>query len=465
MNRRPIADANRAYLVAIDEGFPVAERWSAVAIGLAIDEEREQPAAVPMNGWTDRVGVTVTTAGDGSFALVGRPWIACPPLRAASYTITATIEADGYLPAEVSIVVPTAQRTLIAPAPTLGGTTIALNSVAGLSPGQLLAIGPPNGEERARVHHLGPGPQQVTLTGGLGRPHAIGDHVVADSWTPVTLGAVHLRRPPVVVRGRTVRRDPITNAITAVPVASITLTDFWTTLSAVRASLPGSMSDPNPLTRAFVVALSPGLVSPRDVGPAQVSRQDLVPVVADERFLTAAAAPGTQTIGVTDRQALAAGTVVQLDPDDREKAESVTVTVVSGLGPINQRGELTLALPLSTPHRERARIRRVLPQPPAPAVAFRRDARPGDRTLFVADVTTLPDDIDVRISGGVPAAERQHVDRFEATSDANGYFALPPVHRVAALQLHATAPLLTPVDITFHPQYGPLENWLDIVFA
>ena len=54
---------------------------------------------------------------------------------------------------------------------------------------------------------------------------------------------------------------------------------------------------------------------------------------------------------------------------------------------------------------------------------------------------------------------------FEATSDANGYFALPPVHRVAALQLHATAPLLTPVDITFHPQYGPLENWLDIVFA
>ena len=97
-----------------------------------------------------------------------------------------TIEAEGCLRAEVAVVVPTAQRTLIAPAPTLGGTVIALNSVAGLSPGQLLAIGPPNGEERARVHHLGPGPQQVTLTGGLGRPHGIGDHVVADDWTPVT---------------------------------------------------------------------------------------------------------------------------------------------------------------------------------------------------------------------------------------------------------------------------------------
>ncbi len=103
-----------------------------------------------------------------------------------------------------------------------------------------------------------------------------------------------------------------------------------------------------------------------------------------------------------------------------------------------RRARLTLALPLCAPHRERASIRRVLPQPPAPAVAFRRDARPGDRTLFVADVTTLSDDIDVRISGGLPAAERQHVDRIEATSDVDGYFALPPVHRVAALQLHAT---------------------------
>ena len=88
------------------------------------------------------------------------------------------------------------------------------------------------------------------------------------------------------------------------------------------------------------------------------------------------------------------------------------MTAVSGLGPLNQKGELTLALPLSAPHRERASIRRVVPQPPAPAVAFRRDARPGDRSLFVADLTTLPDDIDVRISGGLPAAERQHVDSY-----------------------------------------------------
>ena len=76
MSRRSIADGSRAYVVAIDEGFPVAERWSALAVGLAIDEEREQPAAVPMKGWTDRVGVTVTAR-----AMAPSRWSRAPGLR------------------------------------------------------------------------------------------------------------------------------------------------------------------------------------------------------------------------------------------------------------------------------------------------------------------------------------------------------------------------------------------------
>ena len=59
--------------------------------------------------------------------------------------------------------------------------------------------------------------QQVTLDGGLGLPHGIGDPVVADAWQPVDLGAVPVRRRPVVIRGRAVRRDTVTNVVTAVP--------------------------------------------------------------------------------------------------------------------------------------------------------------------------------------------------------------------------------------------------------
>jgi hypothetical protein len=108
---------------------------------------------------------------------------------------------------------------------------------------------------------------------------------------------------------------------------------------------------------------------------------------------------------------------------------------------------------------------RVLPQPPAPAVPLRRDVEPGDRSVFVSNLATLPDDIDVRFTGGVAPTERQHLRRYETQSNANGYFALPPVHRVAALRLHVTAAPLTPVDLTIHPEYGQGENWLDVLFA
>jgi hypothetical protein len=465
VSRRTLVSGTRAYTVAIEDPPPVAERWSALAVGQMMDEETERAPAVPVVGRTDRAGVTVAARGDGTFALVARPWLACPPLLAPSYTLTATIEAEGYLPVDLSVVVPSQQRTLVAPGPAVGNPIIALNTVAGLLPGQLLAIGPPSTEERARIHHPGPGPQQVTLTGGLALPHAIGDHVVADAWTPVALGVVGLRREPVVVRGRTMRRDAATNTVTPVPLATVTLTDFWTTLSAVRSALPGSMTDPSPATRAFLASVSPGLVTDRGVGAGQVNRQDLVAVVADERFLVDAAGAGATTIRVTSRQALAAGTELRLEPDDPEIGESIRVAAVSGLGPPDQPGDVTLALPLRSSHHAGRRLRRVLPQPPGPLVALRRDARRLDRTLFFADATSLPDDVDVRLTGGTPSAERQHARRLEVTSDANGYFTLPPVHRVAALQFHVTAPLLTPVDVTYHPQYGQPENWLDIVFA
>jgi hypothetical protein len=452
-------------VVAVDEGPPVAERWSALAMGQVIDEETGRPAAVPLIGRADHLGVTVTAAGDGNFCLVARPWLACPPLRAASYSFTATLEATGYLPVDVAVVVPSRQRSLIAPAPALGGDVITLDNVAALRPGQLLAIGPANSEERARIRHLGPGPQQVTLTGRLGLPHALGDHVVADDWTPVTLGTVGMRRPPVVVRGRAVRRDAATNTVTPVPLATVRLVDFWTTLAALRAALPGAMTDPNPATRAFLLSISPGLVATRDAASSQVSRQNLLPTAGSERFLVASVAAGASAIRVSDRQALASGAVLRLDADDGDIAESITVTGVRGLGAPNQEGELTLALPLRASHRSGARLHLVVPQPAAAGVAFRRDVRALDRALFVADATTLPDDIDVRLTGGATAAERQHAHHIEAITDAAGFFALPPVHRVAALKLRATAPPLSPIEITYHPEYGPLENWVEVVFA
>ncbi len=199
--------------------------------------------------------------------------------------------------------------------------------------------------------------------------------------------------------------------------------------------------------------------------PGKSSRQDLAPVAGDIRFLVRAVPAGATTLRVSDRQAIAPGTVLRIEGDDPERREAVTVVSVTGFGPPDQAGDVVVELPFRMPHREGTRIERVLPQPPAPTVPLRREARPADRLIFVSSLAGLPDNIDVRLTGGPSAVERQHLERYETKSDANGYFALPPVHRVAALRLRFTAPPLAPVDHTVHPEYGPLENWLDVVFA
>ena len=67
MTRRTVVADSRTLLVAVDDAPPVAERWSALATGLAVDEETGQAAATRMSGGSPQLGVTVTAPGDGSF--------------------------------------------------------------------------------------------------------------------------------------------------------------------------------------------------------------------------------------------------------------------------------------------------------------------------------------------------------------------------------------------------------------
>jgi len=460
--RQAVLVDSRPLLVNFDDPPPVEERWWALATGRLIDEETGEPANAPTLGRTSRQEVSVTARGDGTFALVARPWLAFPPLLSPIYGVSVTIEVAGYLPVDLTISVPSQQRQIIAPAPA-GSSVLALNDVTNLAAGQLLALGPAAFEERARIRHLGPGVQELTLEVGVHLPHGVGAPVVA--WVPVDLGDVALRRAPVVIRGRAVRRDSA-NQVIAVPDATISLTDFWASLAAVRAQLPGAMTDPNPAARAFVLSVSPGLVVGRDVGPGQVAEQTLTPVANDDRLLIRAVAAGDTALRVSSRQLIAAGSTLRLDPDQPDIAETVLVTDVVGFGPPGDPGDVTVALPLRARHAGGARIARLVPQPPGAAVVLRRDARASDEVVFVADLATLPDGADVRLTGGVPVAEYQRIRRIQAQSHPDGYFSLPPLHRVAALQLHVTAPSMAPVEINVqvNPNYAQREQWLDAVF-
>jgi len=289
---------------------------------------------------------------------------------------------------------------------------------------------------------------------------------VADAWTPVDLGAIPLRRETTVLRGRAARHDPVTNTVTPVPGATIAVADFWLTLADVHAQLPGRMTDPNPLTRMFVASIAPGVTRARAVGPGQVTERTLQgPAVPDDRLLAAAATARTTALRISDRSGLAPTSVVLVDPDRADVAEIVTIAAVTGWAPPDGPGDLQLALPLRESHPAGSRVIPLTVGAALPPAHLRRDLRSGDRVVFVNDLTNLPDGATVEITDFAPLKEFQRLRLFQASSDADGYFALPPIHRVAMLAIVATAPMLAPVPFTVRPDYTAPEHLVDVVFA
>jgi hypothetical protein len=84
----------------------------------------------------------------------------------------------------------------------------------------------------------------------------------------------------------------------------------------------------------------------------------------------------------------------------------------------------------------------------------------GDTCVFPADVTGLAASQQVQITGGPGPDEYHTAFTFTALSDADGYYRLAPVSRVAQLEVKAAQGLLV-CDQTFQPDYTLHENVLD----
>lgn len=475
MSRRVVSVEQGVFTVSFDDPPPSAERWRALAVGQARDELTGVPTLARVSGATDRRGVGVIGGLDGAFCFRARPWLVFPPLLAPGYSVAAYVEADGYLGSRIDLAVPSQQRQIIAPAPAAGTGSLHLNNVTQLSAGQLLVIGPPATVEHARIRHMGPAPQEVTLEGTFQHAHAIGDPVVADAWPPIDIGAVDLRRRPLVIRGRAIRRDAAANTVTPVAGAIFTLLDFWWSLADLRAQLPGAMTDPNPATRAFLLSVSPGIVAGRPLGSPVVD-QPLTAAAGDDRLLLEAVPassdralvidpPAEHRFLISSRLAIAAGDLLRVDADRLDTSETVTVSSVTGFGTPDQPGSIATTLPFRVFHRATAVIVRETPLAAGAPAVLRRDVQAGDRSVFVSDLSVFPSSGDVRLSGGTVPDELQRSRRFETTSDADGYFELPAVHRIAAIHLRATAAALTPVEFMLHPEYGQHEQWIEVLFA
>ena len=466
MTRRTVLANGKLLDVAFCENAPRAERLSALATGLARDELTESPIEAALRVDVREPRIAVNYGADGAFSLVARPWLRLPPLLAASYDVHLHIGAGGYAPLDLTVTVPSRQRSVAAPAPAAGDVVVTLNDASAMAAGQRVLLGPSSlPAERRDLLHTGPGAQEITLDGGLVNPRSVGDPVVADAWKPVDLGVVDLRREPLLIHGRAVRRNALTNVVTPVANADLVLTDFWWTLAAFRAQQPGLMTQANPALRAFALSVTPGLYASRAKGVGQIATLGFTTSAIDDRLLADAAVEGSAVLRVSRRHGLAKNDVVRVDADAPDRAEILHVADLTGFGTDERPGDVALDAPTRRAHSAGVRVQRIVPLPPGVARTFRREAAPGDACVFVDSVAGLAAPSDARVAGGPAPDEYQRVAPLSARSDADGYFSFPLVQRIAALALNATAPPLTALDLTFQPDYSRRENWIDLVFA
>lgn len=275
------------------------------------------------------------------------------------------------------------------------------------------------------------------------------------SFTPPPLVTLALHREPVVISGRTVR---VSAGITQpVAGATVTVTGVWRTAPPANQIVP---ADPPNL-----VLLQPPLYSPRAALTGHLRRQNLSPVAGDDKQLFEAAPAGANPIRLSNRQNLAVGDLLLIDADNPDLAESLAITAIKGASTPDQPARVTLAYPVVYPHRQNALIQKLNPQAPGFNQPLADAAIAGDSCVFLNSVSGLAGFSQIRLSGGPNPAEYHSIRLFTATSDADGYYRLPPLSRVAQLAVRAAKAPLTPVQTEFRPDYTVRENRLDFIFS
>jgi hypothetical protein len=280
------------------------------------------------------------------------------------------------------------------------------------------------------------------------------DPTFPTTFTPPPLVNLALHRRPVTIAGRTVRA----NGIATIPMtgATVTVTGIWRTPPPANVVVPSVA--PN------VVALQPPLYSDRPALTQFILRSDLTPIVGTEKTLVDDLEAGANPILLQDRQGLSVGDVLLIDGTDPDHTEFISIKAVPLTSPANQPTLITLEYPVIAPHRRNAVVQRVTPQPTGPPQQVTVDAIVGDTCVFLNGLAGLAGAHEVLVNG-LPD-ERHKLMTFSVMSDADGYYRMPPLSRVAQMEIHAEKIIGAQTfraTRTFRPDYREMENRLDLM--
>jgi hypothetical protein len=266
---------------------------------------------------------------------------------------------------------------------------------------------------------------------------------------------IPLRRSPMTIRGRLVVEA---GGSPRLPVAggSVRISGIWLQ--------PPDPTASNQEIPADFVAIDPPLLAPRVIATGVVQRRTVTITAGADKLLTADVATRVTTVPLSDRTGLAVGDLLVVDADDPGRIEYVEISSIGVPSDATLPGTVDLANPLSRNHRRSAVARRGVPQAPGASTAFTRDAVSGDTCVFLASVAALASGNVVEVNGGA-ASEYHVVSIFGTTTDADGFYRLPPLNRVAQVCVEGSGGAPTAKTVTFSPTAGLTEDRLDLVQA
>ncbi len=243
------------------------------------------------------------------------------------------------------------------------------------------------------------------------------------NFTPVNAGTLALHRTATRIRGRVVSLSG-----GAVAGASVRISGVWPVLQDIA----------NPADAPDAMPLYAGLYADRPTG--NVRRRNLTPA-AQVKALERPAMSGDTVVRLSDRQSISAGQILAIDFGDVGRVEYIGISVIDLGSDPDQPADVTLDLPLRRDHAERTPAARAMPSGAGPANPIARPARAGDATIWTTGLNGIgPGTTAIEIDGGGAPTEYQAAGTYTTTANSEGDFALPPIHRIAAVELTVSQP-------------------------
>ena len=275
-----------------------------------------------------------------------------------------------------------------------------------------------------------------------------------DVFGAVDLGVIALHRSAIEVYGRAVVSSG--TGISPASGATVNMTGLWRTLPPAHVNVP-----PEPPN---IISLQPPLYFDRAAAASQIAGLDFLGAPGPDKQLLADGPAGRSTLRLSDCILLAPADILAIDAGDPDLTEYIAIQSIDKSGADNLPAKVTLVYPLRYTHRRGAIVHKVVFTPAGAPTPLAHDAIAGDVCAFVTAVGSLGAAPLAQTQGGPSPDEFHRLSRFSATCDAQGFFRLPPISRVAQCNLRLHDGVHADIDATVCPDYASGESRFDFVF-